>query len=132
MNDNAKHFIAGGISGMATVISGYPLDTIKVKMQCAAGELTMQQCIKDIIRIRFLAAAIKCTLDRTTSLHMICSIGIIKTLRSKGGILGFYRGMMSPILSATPVNAFAFSVNGHNQKFWENFEIFNTFLSHKF
>jgi len=25
MNDNAKHFIAGGISGMATVISGYPL-----------------------------------------------------------------------------------------------------------
>ena len=53
MNDNAKHFIAGGISGMATVISGYPLDTIKVKMQCAAGDLTMQQCIKDIIRIRF-------------------------------------------------------------------------------
>lgn len=27
MNDNAKHFIAGGISGMATVISGYPLGT---------------------------------------------------------------------------------------------------------
>ena len=25
MNDNAKHFVAGGISGMATVISGYPL-----------------------------------------------------------------------------------------------------------
>ena len=34
--------------------------------------------------------------------------------------------MMSPILSATPVNAFAFSVNGHKNWlyfFFENFEI---------
>ena len=132
---------------MATVISGYPLgnelkfryliqsmidelirpwnenlpltfiqnsikDTIKVKMQCAAGDLTMQQCIKEIVRKRF-------------SFHPSFQGEnfIKKPWKSKRGILGFYRGMASPILSATPVNAFAFSVNGHKKWVWRFLKI---------
>ena len=34
-------------------------DTIKVKMQCAAGDLTMQQCIKEIVRMRFSFQIVK-------------------------------------------------------------------------
>ena len=37
-----------------------------------------------------------------------------KTDQRTNGFFGFYRGMTSPILSATPVNAFAFSVYGRN------------------
>ena len=36
-----------------TFIQNSIKDTIKVKMQCAAGDLSMQQCIKEIVRKRF-------------------------------------------------------------------------------
>ena len=85
-------------------------------MQCAAGDLTMQQCIKEIVRKRF-------SFQRISKKHTA-----EKTIKSKTGILGFYRGMLSPILSATPVNAFAFSVKGHKIEY-NFFSKFSRFLT---
>jgi len=33
MADLAKNFVAGGVGGMAAVLSGHPFDTVKVRLQ---------------------------------------------------------------------------------------------------
>ncbi|KAK8952805.1 hypothetical protein KSP40_PGU001035 [Platanthera guangdongensis] len=68
-----KEFVAGGVRGMADIISGYPFDTLRIRIQQpAAGELTT--C-------------------RTSASSLFRSI-----LRSEGPA-GFYRDMSAPLAS---------------------------------
>ena len=65
MGSNLHQFVAGGVGGMAGVLAGHPLgfnlfekknwktsdfeDTMKVRIQCSPGRLSMTACFKQII-----------------------------------------------------------------------------------
>ena len=50
MNENVKSCLAGGAGGMASVFTGHPFDTMKVKIQCNPTKMTMTQCFKTIMK----------------------------------------------------------------------------------
>ncbi|KAK8956909.1 Mitochondrial arginine transporter BAC2 [Platanthera zijinensis] len=77
-----KEFVAGGVGGMAGVVTGYPFDTLRIRIQQpAAGELASR---------------------RTSAASLFRSI-----LRSEGPA-GFYRGMSAPLASIAFQNAMVF------------------------
>ncbi|KAI9917363.1 hypothetical protein PsorP6_013208 [Peronosclerospora sorghi] len=80
--DIAKDLNAGTIGGVAGIVAGHPLDTVKVQLQTsheAAG------------------AGVLRTLRRVLGAD---------------GAAGLYRGVLSPILSNAPINAVVFGVQG--------------------
>ncbi|XP_073822729.1 carnitine/acylcarnitine carrier protein colt, mitochondrial [Musca autumnalis] len=81
----AKSFLSGGFGGICTVISGHPLDTIKVRLQTmprtGPGE----------------APLYKGTFD--------CAA---KTIKNEG-FLGLYKGMSAPIVGVAPIFALCFA-----------------------
>lgn len=79
-----KHFLAGGFGGICTVITGHPLDTIKVHLQ------TMPS-----------GPHIKTPLYSGT---FDCAAKIVK----KEGILGLYKGMSAPLTGVSPIFAVCF------------------------
>uniref|UniRef100_M4C670 Mitochondrial carrier protein n=1 Tax=Hyaloperonospora arabidopsidis (strain Emoy2) TaxID=559515 RepID=M4C670_HYAAE len=79
--DIAKDLNAGTIGGVAGIITGHPLDTVKVQLQTS---------------------------------HDV-SAGVLRTLQRvvrSQGLVGLYRGLLSPILSNAPINAVVFGVQG--------------------
>jgi len=79
-----KSFIAGGVGGMALVIVGQPLDTIKVRIQTmptpAAGQPPMYNGVVD------------------------CAF---KSMKAEGP-LALYKGMSAPLAGVTPMYALCF------------------------
>ena len=79
-----KSFVAGGFGGVCNVLVGYPLDTIKVRLQTqpkpSPGEPPLY------------TSAVDCT---------------VKTIRNEG-IRGLYKGMASPLVGVTPIFAISF------------------------
>jgi len=78
-----KDLNAGTIGGVAGIMAGHPLDTIKVKLQ--------------------------------TQCHTMKSQGALASFRhiaQSEGVRGFYKGMLSPIISNAPINAVVFAVYG--------------------
>ena len=79
-----KEFIAGGVGGVCEVISGHPLDTIKVRLQTMPvpvnGDRALYTGTMDCIR---------------------------KTV-SHEGVLGLYKGMATPVAVVTPSFALGF------------------------
>ena len=45
-----KDYAAGSVGGICGVITGYPLDTIKIRQQLSETRLTMADCIKDTMK----------------------------------------------------------------------------------
>jgi len=82
-----KNFIAGGVGGVFTIVTGQPLDTIKVRIQTmpkpAAGALPLYAGTWDCAR---------------------------KTV-TKEGFLGLYKGMGAPLVGIAPVFAISFFGN---------------------
>ncbi|XP_046812570.1 congested-like trachea protein isoform X2 [Lucilia cuprina] len=80
-----KSFLSGGFGGICTVLSGHPLDTIKVRLQTmprpAPGEQPM----------------FKGTFD--------CAA---KTIKNEG-FLGLYKGMSAPMTGVAPIFALCFA-----------------------
>ncbi|XP_065358413.1 congested-like trachea protein [Calliphora vicina] len=80
-----KSFLSGGFGGICTVLSGHPLDTIKVRLQTmprpAPGEAPM----------------FKGTFD--------CAA---KTIKHEG-FLGLYKGMSAPMTGVAPIFALCFA-----------------------
>lgn len=74
-----KSFVAGGFGGLCSVVVGYPLDTIKVRLQTQAmlGESRLYTSAVDCVR------------------------GIIRN----EGFLGLFRGMMAPMIGSSPITA---------------------------
>uniref|UniRef100_A0A5K3F848 Congested-like trachea protein n=1 Tax=Mesocestoides corti TaxID=53468 RepID=A0A5K3F848_MESCO len=79
-----KSFWAGGFGGMCAVVTGHPLDTIKVRLQtappCGPGETPIYK------------GALDCA-HKTIALE---------------GISGLYKGMLAPLAGATPLFAICF------------------------
>ncbi|XP_023161536.1 congested-like trachea protein isoform X3 [Drosophila hydei] len=80
-----KSFITGGFGGICNVLSGHPLDTIKVRLQTmprpAPGEKPLYSG----------------TLDCAT-----------KTIRNEG-VRGLYKGMSAPLTGVAPIFAMCFA-----------------------
>ncbi|XP_034243224.1 congested-like trachea protein [Thrips palmi] len=79
-----KYFISGGFGGVCTVLSGHPLDTIKVRLQTmpkpAPGQLPMY------------AGTFDC---------------LTKTVKQEG-VRGLYKGMAAPLTGVAPIFALSF------------------------
>ncbi|KAL9923195.1 congested-like trachea protein [Glossina fuscipes] len=80
-----KSFIGGGFGGVCTVVTGHPLDTIKVRLQTmprpAPGEQPMYTGTFDCAR---------------------------KTIKNEG-YRGLYKGMSAPLVGITPIFALCFA-----------------------
>ena len=50
MGEHTRQFISGGIGGMAGVIVGYPMDTVKVRQQCSTVPISLKHCMTDIYK----------------------------------------------------------------------------------
>lgn len=88
-----KYFLSGGFGGICTVLSGHPLDTIKVRLQTMPlpkpGESPLY----------------KGTFD--------CAMKTIK----KEGVRGLYKGMSAPLIGVSPIFALSFYGYGLGKKF---------------
>lgn len=73
--DNVKSIIAGGVGGVAAVITGHPFDLVKVRLQ--NGQYP----------------------SMTTA---------VKSIFANSGPLGFYRGVVPPLVGVTPMFAVSF------------------------
>lgn len=76
------HFVAGTVGGISLVFVGYPMDTIKVRLQTAAA--TMRPSVWQAVR---------------------------STVKHEG-FLGFYRGVLSPLAGVPPQYAISFGSRG--------------------
>ncbi|XP_063980722.1 congested-like trachea protein [Diachasmimorpha longicaudata] len=87
-----KYFISGGVGGIFTVITGHPLDTIKVRLQTAPkpapGESPLYKGTWDCAK---------------------------KTV-SKEGLRGLYKGMGAPLTGVAPIFAMSFLGYGVGKK----------------
>lgn len=77
----ALEFIGGWVGGAAGVLAGYPLDTVKVKIQTSTP------------------GTYRGTFD------------CLRQVAAKEGVKGLYRGMSSPLLGVAGINAITFGVN---------------------
>ncbi|KAF0987183.1 hypothetical protein HZS_7579 [Henneguya salminicola] len=85
-------FVSGAVSGVGIVLSGHPLDTIKVYLQTP---------IKN-------------------SNHKCTFLGAIKDIyRTEVGISGFYKGMSAPLIGVSPLIATSFWGYSVGKKFFE-------------
>ncbi|CAF1318121.1 unnamed protein product [Adineta ricciae] len=87
-----KDFIAGGVGGACLVITGHPLDTIKVRLQTQAKPLPGQ--------IPLYTGTFDCA----------------KKIISKEGFFGLYKGMGAPLVGVTPMFAVCFFGYGIGKK----------------
>merc|ERR1739848_172824 len=79
--NNVKDFVAGGVGGIFQLLTGHPLDTMKVKLQTSGAEYNG---LVDVIT---------------------------KTMKNEGP-KGFYKGVASPFLGFTALNAILFASYG--------------------
>src|SRR6218665_386364 len=79
-----KQFVSGGMGGICLVLAGHPMDTIKVYMQTMPTPKPGEK-------------------PKYTS-----SADCVRKLFHREGFKGFYKGMLAPLIGATPVNAVIF------------------------
>ncbi|XP_008546413.1 mitochondrial carnitine/acylcarnitine carrier protein [Microplitis demolitor] len=77
-----KYFLSGGVGGIFTVITGHPLDTIKVRLQTATGANG----------VPLYTGTWDCT----------------KKIWINEGFRGFYKGMGAPLCGVAPIFAISF------------------------
>ncbi|KAI3858235.1 hypothetical protein MKX03_001036 [Papaver bracteatum] len=75
-----KEFVAGGFGGMAGVVSGYPLDTLKIRLQ-------------------------QPSLNNTATRS---AFGVLRNIVSSEGPCALYKGMAAPLASVSFQNAMVF------------------------
>ncbi|KAG1335106.1 mitochondrial arginine transporter BAC2 [Cocos nucifera] len=78
-----REFVAGGLGGMAGVISGHPLDTLRIRLQQPASSI-----------------------DR----RPVSAVGLLRSIVASEGPTALYRGMAAPLASVTFQNAMVFQV----------------------
>lgn len=81
--DVAKDLNAGTVGGVAGIVAGHPLDTVKVRLQTDAPSLATRGVFR-------------------TMRHIVVQEGPV----------GLYKGLLSPVLSNAPINAVVFGVQG--------------------
>jgi len=81
----ALDFVAGCLGGGAGVLAGYPLDTVKVKIQ---------------------------TQDVNSGVKYKGTLDCLVKLVNKDGVKSLYKGMSSPLLGVAGINAITFGAYG--------------------
>lgn len=93
-NENIwKYFVCGGVGGICNVLVGYPLDTIKVRLQTMPKPKPGEQPL--------YTGTLDC----------------IKKTFAKEGIGGLYGGLGAPILLVAPICAMSFTGYGIGRQF---------------
>lgn len=87
-----KDLTAGFVSGAISTYVGYPLDTVKVRMQVSG--------------LHKSAAASTGTSSTGSSIAQM----MLKIVRNEG-VFGLYKGVVSPVIGYAPVNAVLFAAN---------------------
>ncbi|KAJ1990948.1 hypothetical protein H4R33_001529 [Dimargaris cristalligena] len=82
-----QSFIAGGFGGMCLVLAGHPFDLLKVRLQ------TLTQLGQP---------------GSTVPVGSISASQLGRHIFTQEGLRGLYRGVIPPLLGATPINAIAF------------------------
>jgi solute carrier family 25 (mitochondrial carnitine/acylcarnitine transporter), member 20/29 len=99
MGETLRDIVAGAVAGSAGIYVGYPLDSIKVRLQTQTG-----------------VAAGAGAGAGAGSVHPPSYSGILDALRSmlreSGGWRVLFRGVASPLLASVPVSAVTFGVQG--------------------
>ncbi|KAJ3062682.1 hypothetical protein HDU98_001444, partial [Podochytrium sp. JEL0797] len=80
-------FVAGTVGGVAGVVVGHPLDTVKVRLQAQAMTQANQRKYSGVVN---------------------CVATILKEEKVKG----LYKGMASPIVGVAAINSLLFGVHG--------------------
>jgi len=83
-----KNFISGGVGGMCAIASGYPFDTVKVRLQTQSTSNPLYTGALDCAR---------------------------QTIKGEG-IRALYKGMAAPLVGATPIFALGFMGFGVGKK----------------
>merc|ERR1712106_604254 len=83
-----KNFLAGGVGGMCTVLSGHPFDTIKVRLQTQSSEKPLYTGTVDCVT---------------------------KTVKNEG-FKALYKGMGAPLVGVAPIFALSFMGFGIGKK----------------
>lgn len=76
-----KNFVAGGFGGICLLAAGYPLDTIKVRLQ---------------------------TMNKSGSTKYKGTFDCGKQVFKKEGVRGFYKGMAFPLIGVAPLYAITY------------------------
>ncbi|XP_070577659.1 mitochondrial basic amino acids transporter-like [Ptychodera flava] len=97
----ALDFVGGCLGGIAGVVVGHPFDTVKVRLQTQASGRALYK----------------------GTFH--CFATIIK----KESMFGLYKGMASPLVGLTFINAIVFGVQGNVLRMFENSTIFSNFIA---
>ncbi|KAJ1984179.1 carnitine transporter [Dimargaris verticillata] len=84
-----KAFFAGGVGGMSLILAGHPFDLLKVRLQTAGSHASTN-------------------LNTTTASRPTSALQLCRHILVHEGPRGLYRGVMPPVLGATPINALAF------------------------
>uniref|UniRef100_A0A915C7Z9 Mitochondrial basic amino acids transporter n=1 Tax=Parascaris univalens TaxID=6257 RepID=A0A915C7Z9_PARUN len=101
----AVHYFAGLVAGVAGVLAGHPLDTVKVRLQTQ----TQNKEVKEVYR---------------GTIHCFSSI-----IRHEG-VRGLFKGISSPLASLTVINSVVFGVYGNTTRlFIDQQSITTHFLS---
>ncbi|TYZ63278.1 hypothetical protein PybrP1_009067 [[Pythium] brassicae (nom. inval.)] len=82
--DVLKDLNAGTVGGVAGIIAGHPLDTVKVRLQTASGAARENASV----------------------------LRALRQIAATEGLRGLFKGLLSPILSNAPINAVVFGVQG--------------------
>lgn len=93
-----REFLGGGISGMAGVVAGQPLDTIRVRIQKLAAE----------DRSHGKSSGGGSHASRGGSAAVAPMSSILMSMVNREGILSPFKGMLFPLLTATLQNAVVF------------------------
>ncbi|XP_031617145.1 mitochondrial basic amino acids transporter [Contarinia nasturtii] len=96
---SAVDFVAGCLGGCAGLLVGHPFDTVKVHMQT-----------QDVKNPKYRG-----------------SFDCLKSLMAKESFRGLYRGMSSPMVGVSAINAIVFGVYGNVQRVSSNP---NSYMSH--
>lgn len=91
-----KYFLSGGFGGICTIVTGHPLDTIKVRLQTMPKPAPNESPLY------------KGTFD--------CA----KKTISKEGFFGLYKGMAAPLVGVAPIFAMSFLGYGLGKKLQQN------------
>ncbi|KAJ1966122.1 carnitine transporter [Dispira parvispora] len=115
-DSTAKSFIAGAVGGVGMILAGHPFDLIKVRQQ------TIPYRITPLDRNSSFTSAPKphqnLGLSRWVTQHWAAfrashvrgpsTWSLVQRTWTTGGFRGFYRGVLPPLITATPIVALSF------------------------
>ncbi|XP_046282280.1 solute carrier family 25 member 47 isoform X2 [Marmota monax] len=99
-------FVAGAIGGVCGVAVGYPLDTVKVRIQTEPKYTGIWHCIRDIYRQERERVEVALGFRRSGEASECCT-----SFSSK--VRGFYRGLSLPVCTVSLVSSVSFGTYHH-------------------